>query len=75
MHLPAEKELYYPDTRVCCISHSLQQPVVLWIESDREGTVYYTTWKTKYLGYSEKLRWSRQFAEEKSSRNYVVEVN
>lgn len=36
---------YYPDACVGCVSHSLQQSVVLWIESDGEGTVYYSTWK------------------------------
>lgn len=36
---------YYPDASVGCVSHSLQQSVVLWIESDGEGTVYYSTWK------------------------------
>lgn len=34
---------HYPDASVGCVSHSLQQSVVLWIESDGEGTVYYST--------------------------------
>ena len=33
----------YPDASVSCISHSLQQPVILWIKGDGEGTVYYST--------------------------------
>lgn len=35
--------LCYLNAGVSCISYSLQQPVILWIESDSEGTVYYST--------------------------------
>ena len=36
-------ELCYLDAGVGCVSHSLQQPVKLWIESDGKGTVDYST--------------------------------
>lgn len=35
--------VFYLYARVSSVSHRLQQPVKLWIESDGEGTVYYST--------------------------------